>query len=533
MKLRPSPIVTIVKRELLTGLRSWKSLFLLLFLLTVLFVYLYNIFDYVDILGFNVARTMQQLFFLQVYVMLFTAMTLVPASAAVSLGRERADGSFDLLMTTMIPPSRIVFGKLSATLIIFLLMGVGLLPFTGLIFFFAGVDLYRFFQAAAVILPVALSGAALGMWVSTRIDNPARAIVLSFCLVMMVNLGLPVFLAWLEWDPGLLGTLTPFGLLGDRIARGTGWEDYGVFAAYQGVFALVALLAACYNLRRAETLSPMVQVIQRRLPWKRVPQFRPMSDRANPIAVRESYGGFLSRRQSRIIVSSLVFLVYLYILFKGYAISNEPLALLATLWIERLLLLVLIPPVVAVCFVRDREETTWDLLRLTLSTPFNVVMGKFQGIGQVLLPFFAPVYATNVVVLLFLALKHGHRDDYIWTMGFFGELIFLPLHALVIAAAAFIGICFTRKVTTAVAAGYITLIISTFLFLIVQFQLVATGSGLGSVIGVGVGHGMLCIFALFIGFGVVMARVSQLWESNTTDASPFPAPPAATPPSET
>ncbi|MCF6287432.1 MAG: ABC transporter permease [Candidatus Hydrogenedentes bacterium] len=529
MNQAPSPTLTLIKRELLTALRSWKSLVLLLLLLGVLYYMAFAAMDQMSANYFSAARLMQNIFNVQVGLMLFCAMTIVPATAAVSLSRERADGSYDLLLTTLIPPSRIALGKLAATLIVFLLIGIALLPFTGLVYFFAGVDVYRFFQAAAVILPTALACAALGLWVSTLFENPARGIFVTFGLVLLADVILPLLLSW-QLDTAFFATvMMPFALLWDRVTLNADWAAYGIFAGYQGLLALIAFLATLYSMGRVRLLAPLRNLAQRRLPARRGGAFRPIKDGINPIAVRELYGSSFARGWTGWMAFAMVFFAYGFGIYTFYNLIGDGLIVGVSAYLERLAMLALIPPVVAVCFVRDTEATTWDMLRNTLLLPRDVVLGKVRGVIRLLWPLFGPVYIGNCLMLGLLAIIHWNENDHMWALGFLGELFFFPIHVLMVIAAALMAVSFTRRVTTAVAAAYGGVVAGTFGFSFLQFQLFIGGggpAGPGSIFGYGMMHAVLCGFALLLGFGIAIARVDHLWHGVFMESY---APPARRP----
>jgi ABC-type transport system involved in multi-copper enzyme maturation permease subunit len=510
MERAPSPIVTLIKRELLTNLRSWKSLALLLALMAVLYFVAYIAMDNAGSNVLFAAQMMKYVFNAQLLLVLFAAMAIVPASAAVSLGRERADESYDLLLTSLIPPSRIALGKFVATLIVFALLGTALLPFTGLVYFFVGVDVYRFFQAVAVILPTALACAAIGIWVSTLVDNPGRAIFRVFGAVFVTHILLPLLLSW-QFETAYFAThMIPFPLLMDRVAMGAEWGNYSAYAAYQALLTIVAMGSALFQLGRVRTIAPVTSHLRSLLPTGRATRFRPIGDRKNPVAVRELYGATFARGGVGVFVFSAGFLLYGYFLGRVYAEVGGETVVAATAYIERLLLLIIAPAVVAVYFVRDTEETTWAMLRMTLLEPRNYLFGKIQGAFRILAPLFGPLYVGNSLVLFWLTIIRNGGDDYKWLLAFLGELIFFPIHTLMVILATLMTASFTRTVPAAVGAAYGGVVVSFSAFSFTTASIAIGGSA--DFTGFVVGHIILCFFALFIGFGVTIARIDHLWQ---------------------
>ncbi len=528
MNLAPSSTWTLVKRELLTSLRSWKSLILMLLLLAVLY---YIAFSALDRMSQNVmyaATTMQNIFNVQVGLMLFTAMVMVPAMAAASLGRERAEGSYELLLTTLIPPSRIAFGKIVAVLVVFLLIGIALLPFTGLVYFFAGVDVYRFFEALAIILPVALAGASVGLWASSLIAHPGRAIYLTFFLMVLVNVILPGVVSWYARSANGLILMSPFGLIGGRYTIGSPWAAFGTFALYQGSVAVLAFLGTLYRLSRFRGLTPAREFVQAVLPRRKSRRFVPIPDKANPIGAREKMGSGLARGMTRYFAIAIVFFSYAFgISYFGNIVQFEG-VIGASVYLERMLLLILVPPVVAVAWVRDTEESTWDMLRLSLLSPKDVLAGKIRGVVHALWPLFAPIYAINCLMIFGMALSRGEFTEEYWLWAFPAEALLFPIHALMVITASLMGATFTRTVTTAVGAAYGSVACSLFAFLFISAS-VAMGGG-SNIVGFVFFHLFACGFALFIALAITIARIDHLLQSFPTPVTARPEGGGTTPP---
>ena len=520
----PSPVQTLIRRELLTTLRSWKSLLLLLFLLGLLYFFSFMILDEVSNTYFAAAQAMQSIFSFQMGLLLFAAMTFVPAMAALGLARERLDGSYDLLLTTLIPPSRIVLGKLAATLILFGLLVVALLPFTGLVFFFAGVDVYRFFSAMAAILPTALGCAAIGLFLSTCVENMVRALFLSFIAVFVLNLLLPGMMSWLLRSEFYMVLMCPFPLFTGRAGLATDGMVLALYPAFEVFIAVIATAGACFRLGRANRVGLVTSVAQRVLPQRqKAARFHPMTSAQNPIAMRDQLGSYLGRRSTMRSVFWLVAVIYGMTLF-GFYQKFDFYVVLGAVYLERLLAFVLLPPIVAVNLVRDREPITWDMLRLTLLRPQEFVYGKLQGTLRLLWPLFGPVYLIDCLYLLVMAFSFGSRDSYFWTYAFTAELTLLPLHLGFIVTASMLAASFTRSVPTSVAAAYAGTMICTLLFLYLQLQILSefAGPGWGEMTGLIVFHGASCIFALFIGIGITIARFEAIWNMGIPTSGQVP-----------
>ncbi len=520
----PSPVLTLIKRELLTALRSWKSLVLLLFLLGTLYFFSFLLLSEVSQTYASSARAMRTIFDFQMGLMLFSALAFAPALSALSLSRERLDGSYDLLLTTLIPPSRVVLGKLAATLILFGLLTVALLPFTGLVYFFAGVDLFRFFQVMVAIVPTAVACAAIGLWVSTYFDNMIRALFMSFGAVFIVYFLLPGLLSWQLRSELFLLILSPFALYQGPAGLNGNWMVFALYPTCQAGIAVVATAGACIRLSRANRTPVLRSLASRVLPQQRTVGFRPITDTQNPIALRDELGTPLGRGKTRRVLFWLVALGYGATLYHFYQ-EFDHYVVLGTVYVERLVAFVILPPLIAVNMVRDREPITWDMIRLSLLEPSDLVVGKLRAALRLLWPLFGPVYLIDSFYLLGMTISFGSNDSYFWPHAFVAELVLLPVHLLLITTVALLAASFTRTIPAAVAAAYGSLLIGTPLFLYTQVGIVSgpSGGGPGAVTGIILFHGISCLFATFIGVAITIARIEAIWNAGI----PTPVPPRA------
>lgn len=532
MDRAPSAIATIVKRELLTTLRSWQSISSLLILLLVLYGITFLALDQAIENAFYVVRAMERIFMVQVALLLFGALTVVPTTAAASFGRERLEGSYDLLLTTLIPPSQVLLGKLAATLIVSLLIAIAILPLTGLVYFFVGVDVYRLYQALLVIPTTALACAALGLWVATRHESMARIVVTTLGMVVLVEWFIPLVLRWYLSRHFMVSLVTPIDLVVDPFL--VSWETYGIFSVYQMTVVLLALGGALCHLKGHRWMAPLTRLRQRMFQSHKPVRFAPIPDTVNPITARERLGISLARPRAGRIVFVAIFALYGGALFYLRDVIEEVAFTIVAMYLERLALLAVVPPLVAVCWVRDREIVTWDMLRLTLLRPSEIVRGKVEGAVRHLWPFFGPVYTLNSFVIFMFALYNWGDDDHLWTLVALGETLLFPVHALMVVSAAQVAVTLTRSIPTAVAAAYGCVVASVLAFILASAFFTVDGSSL--IPGLIVGHVVLCGVALGIGIGLTTVLVARLWESpvpmgnshtrsESTERRPPPLPP--------
>jgi ABC-type transport system involved in multi-copper enzyme maturation permease subunit len=535
----PSLTLTILKRELLTGLRSWKSFILLLVLLVVLYCTTFFAMDAAAENYIFMSSVMQSLFFMQVAAAWVIVFAVVPALAAVGINSERQEENYDLLLTTLITPRRIILGKFAAVLIRALLIATAALPFTGLVYFYAGVDVQSFFGALAFLVPAALCNAAVGLWCSNLLDRPARSIFLTFGLIALMAGLIPVG-ASLYYNVFIFRHAEPFVSIAAWIAR----HPVAAYVLYQLTLGALFLLDTLYDLRRF--LNPFHLFAQESRAVRegsntttstRTPRVPPLTipDGANPMGYKDLCGSAL--RFIPAAVAAFVITTTAYSVLVAWIWWEETELLVVIGVLERIALVVLVPPMVAVLMVKERDEINFDMLRMSLLRPGDLVAGKIVALLRLLKPVLLAVTFCKtplmLLVVLLITRRHGgFAAEYVYVL----DWLLLPLHLMFVVMTSVLGASLPKKLIPAIGGAMGTTLFALFILLYSQFSILEKGPGreIEFVTVFLISHLLLVGFAYMVFLGLTMAIVNNLW--NTGESAPYarPAPPselAAQPPS--
>jgi ABC-type transport system involved in multi-copper enzyme maturation permease subunit len=504
----PSLTMTLLKRELLTGLRSWKIFLLLLALLGLLYSTAFYAMNAASMNYIFMSGAMRSLFSMQVFAMGTLVFAVIPALSAVSINGERQDKNYDLLLTTLITPRRIVLGKFAAVLIRALLVATAVLPFTGLVYFYAGVDVGSFFNALAVLLPAALCNTAIGLWCSSRFDQPTQSISASFFLVAAVSTVVPMALYWFT-------PLRSLPILGPVLLGFS--KSPAMFSLIYASFQLVtcaALLATMLFGKASRPCPPEPgrKPLKKSRAAKPSPTldtnaytFVPIPDHVNPLRFKDVRG--TADRTGKVSRDVFYIVAITYILV---TISISDRAIYMSV-LERLCILVLVPPIIATIMVKDREETTFDMLRMTLLDGGDLVLGKIAVLFRLLkVELCAVLLCKTCIAVLHLS---GTFPEQSGTPGYFYviDLAFLPLHFLFIVLAAMLGTAMTRRLMPAIAgASGITLSATCVVFFL---QRSIGRLSAPSALVFAVSHTLIIGLFCIVLFATVSFLYSRLWRA--------------------
>lgn len=509
----PSLTVTIIRRELLTGLRSWKSFLLLLAILSVLYGTAYFAMDVASSNYVFMAGVMRSLFTVQVFAVGCIVYAILPAMAAVSINGERQEENYDLLLTTLISPRRIILGKYIAVLIRALLVTIAVLPFTGLVYFYAGVDVESFLGALAILMPAALCNAAVGIWCSNFITQPARAVFLTFALITVLA-GLIPLSAFVYSEFPYLHSVEPLASLSSAMAS----APLAAYAIYQLLAGAAFLLGALYSLRRLLTLpqpvrsrienAALAELAAKRLFHR---PFRPIPDGANPLGYKDLCGSALHSRAAA--VAAFVLTATAYGLLVVWIVRGDTGALVAIGALERVAIVILVPPMVAVLVVRERDAIAFDMLRMSLLGAVDLVAGKIAVLPRLLSPVIFAIALCKTLVVVAVLTLFTNQDygppNYFYVL----DWLLLPLHFFFVTLASMLGAALPRKLIPAIGGAFGATLFSIFLLCYMQFHILAsnTSNEAEPVTMFLISHVFILGIAYIVLLGLTMAIVSSVW----------------------
>jgi ABC-type transport system involved in multi-copper enzyme maturation permease subunit len=141
------------------------------------------------------------LFEMLFWVQLVLLAMLAPSLTTSAVSGERERQSFEMLLTTHLAPSELIFGKFGFAASFIVLSLFSTIPLEAIVFFLGGVSLASFFYAKLILLTFGLLASLLGLMLSARETRSAYATGQTyFCLLILSFTVLP-FLGMLRYAP--------------------------------------------------------------------------------------------------------------------------------------------------------------------------------------------------------------------------------------------------------------------------------------------------------------------------------------------
>lgn len=197
-------------------------------------------------------------------------------------------------------------------------------------------------------------------------------------------------------------------------------------------------------------------------------------------------------------------------------------------------MVLLVPPMVAVLMVKERDEINFDMLRMSLLRPGDLVAGKIAALLRLMKPvLFAMAFCKTLVMLLvvFLIVRgNGFAPEYVYVL----DWMLLPLHLMFVVLASVLGASPPKKLIPAIGGAMGTTLFALFILLYTQFSILDDGpsSDLEFVMVFLNSHLLLVGFAYMTFLALTMAIVNSLWntEESVPDVRPTPTTAAAVQP---
>lgn len=397
----PSPILTIIYRDLMVLARNPHLFVVMAGIATVLLVAATLALGSSNAANGSMSLFAHKTFRVQFFVLYATAITVLPAMAAGALVHERRQDCFSLLLTSLIPPGWIVGSKLVSLICLYGLLYAGALPFTGIVYFFAGVEPASLMQGALVSFSLALGTTSTGLLASVRAKNHIQALYATgWCVA-------------LEWQgPWLLRvTLHILGVQGldwlqlmepanvwSSIASGiSDWRPPVAFAAYQSAIAALSLVLArrCIVPRDDGQLTRLLRPFWRRPNFNRATRIDPIPDGANPVAAKDIRANFLTREFQPWLLGlvGVCSAAPVYIATANYVWIGAP-------FLDNYVLMIIIPPLLASLTMTEREML--ESLGTTLLSGEDIVRGKISATHRILVPLTGGIVIGKVLGYLYL-----------------------------------------------------------------------------------------------------------------------------------
>jgi len=114
---------------------------------------------------------------------------IVPALTAGSISGERERQTLDILLSSSLSPGKIIFGKLSSSLLSVLLLIFSSLPVMSLVFIFGGVEIADVVVNILFLMYIAFLAGSIGISCSARFRKTGTATAMSYGVLLLIGLG--------------------------------------------------------------------------------------------------------------------------------------------------------------------------------------------------------------------------------------------------------------------------------------------------------------------------------------------------------
>ena len=401
------PISALLRRELVTQLRTKRSIVLLLAIALMMIWMIAAAWPSGNVVWAMLPGISQGIVTGFSFMLLVGAALFIPGLAATTVVVEKERRSWDLLALTLLRPSGIIAGKLLSAVGMYLIYVIAVFPMLATVFFLVGIDWFQLARSLALVLITCVTCGAVGMACSAMSRKTVTAMAASYFGMSLV-MGLPtlvlaVFISiWVgyfgyslpQFIEPMTASMSPFFVLMETTLGSTRSSTLFLYnVAYQAAITAVALLVTVRALRRPAKVgisprdeddprSPVKGLSMRERLRRRRRRFRkprpPIHDRYNPIFVREMQWGLAGSRRAYYWTILLLVGMSLALTYGVEAMGGSTVEVASTvLSLHGILISCLVPTLLAGSFTREYELRSFDMLRMTLITPWEVVRGKF------------------------------------------------------------------------------------------------------------------------------------------------------------
>jgi len=403
----------VLRRELLTALRSQKAFVLHFFFLLILGTVIYMSWPEGEVnIRSQVART---LFFIFGVSQLIMICVLSPAFSASAMTQEKERRCMDLLLTSPIHPNTILMGKYLSSVLFIILLVISTAPVACVVGWMPGIDMGLQVAGLYVLLiSIAACFGMIGLTCSVFFHRTQTSLSITYLVVLPLALIL-IFLAW---------AFDNFFTLGVSF-----WPSAVLWIASALMYqACATRLRQPFDpvFKAAEEEDIAVQtglvLVRDRFPDNLLAPPKNdelLPDGTNPIYQKEIRSEIFGRGTLflRLIIQlsmflSVVFLTFLYMhreyIFVDYLVVFS---------------MLVAPAFACNTFTQERERGTLDLLLTTLISPAQIVSGKFVSCCR--LSFFL-TGLIGVTLLFYLLVGSG-------TTGFGERLLYFGIYLSILS----------------------------------------------------------------------------------------------------
>ncbi len=415
----------------------------------------------------------RRLFYALIAAELAVIVLLLPGIVSHSLITEREQDTYPLLLTTPLPPGKIIAGKLISTLGVMVLLIVSTFPLIGICvtrggvspreliagpfylvlscFVVASFSIYNalnakttfqaiFLTHLTLFLAMVVGGAALAFWLGILYSTLGILVKLAAANYPVVSL-LPITKLWF-WSYILLGTILAVGL--------TFWL---LRASRSRLSFLEPTIRDAWDMRRTPRFY-FRQGIKTQEKEGNLSSWWNFTDEMNPFYVRErlayaALSGFSG------LSSWYVIILLCHFLFLLTPISGGK-------WVAIVILLAIgqmVPAYAGPLFAREKEQNTWEMMLTTICQARGILHGKMLGALSQCLPRVGILFCLPfITAFLFFTLLHSIHlsQSYLVSpihVSFYGIILFVQM-IFILSATTCLSLLLP-KTGNAISAGYI------------------------------------------------------------------------------
>ncbi len=187
-----NPVLVKELRSRMRGARAFVLLSIYLLVLSGVALLFYAAIADISSTDLNSGRTIgKSLFLLIGAVALVEVCIITPTLTSGSIAGEKERQSYDLLVSSLLSPWQIIWGKLAAALSFALLLILAIVPLMSLAFVFGGVSLAEVLIALVGLITTAIFYASIGVFWSSVLRTTLGANSMSLGSVILMLLGIP------------------------------------------------------------------------------------------------------------------------------------------------------------------------------------------------------------------------------------------------------------------------------------------------------------------------------------------------------
>jgi hypothetical protein len=185
----------------------------------------------------QVGRDLFNAFFLLMYLII---LVIFPAFSATAFAEERSSSTIDLLLTTTLRPTEIVWGKFLASTAYCMVYVIASIPLLSITFLFGGVSLSEVLWAYAILVGMTLFLSMLGVAISSCFGSAVRStIAMYLCVAAAIAAS---YLVWKDLPAGDGASTTVIVHLRSRLGLSGGSNAVDALAMTFGPLALFGYL---------------------------------------------------------------------------------------------------------------------------------------------------------------------------------------------------------------------------------------------------------------------------------------------------